>query len=316
MATRKLSTIYVLGLGAIGATYAAKLHDHLPQHVKVLADAARSAVYRRAGLTVNGHPYAFDFVEPSAGAPKADLILVAVKHPQLPEAIRMLQPVVGPDTIVLSLLNGISSEDLIGQVIGPEHLLYSYVYMDAVREGRAVRYNQLGEIVFGEALNHHLSARVRAVKELFTAAGIPHQVPPDMRRALWTKFLLNVGVNQTSALLKAPYGVFQQSTHARELMVVAAREVVALAQAQGIALGEADIEYCVATINRLDPASKTSMLQDLEAGRPTEVEAFAGVVIALGHHYQVPTPVNNLLYKALCVSEQYPLLTTATVLKA
>nr|GFD05582.1 hypothetical protein [Tanacetum cinerariifolium] len=144
----------------------------------VLADPARRAAYQQAGLTVNGKAYAFDFVEPTDEAPKADLVLVAVKHTQLPEAIRTLRPVVGPNTIVLSLLNGISSEELIGQAIGPEHLLYAYVYMDAVREGRAVRYSQLGEIVFGEAVNDHPSARVRAVQELFAAAGIPHNVGP------------------------------------------------------------------------------------------------------------------------------------------
>jgi 2-dehydropantoate 2-reductase len=120
-----------------------------------------------------------------------------------------------------------------------------------------------------------------------------------MLRALWTKFMLNVGVNQVSALLKAPYGVFQQSRHARELMVLAAREVVALAQTKGIDIQEADVDYFVATINRLHPESKNSMLQDLEAGRPTEVEAFAGTVLALGQQYQVPTPVSEVLYNAL-----------------
>jgi 2-dehydropantoate 2-reductase len=132
--------------------------------VKVLADAACIASYQREGITVNGKAYAFDFVVSSSQVPRADLLLVAVKHPQLFEAIRLLTPVEGKDTIVLSLLNGISSEELIGQVIGREHLLYSYVYMDAVREGRAVRYSQLEKIVFGEAANEGLSARVAAVK--------------------------------------------------------------------------------------------------------------------------------------------------------
>lgn len=116
--------------------------------------------------------------------------------------------------------------------------------------------------------------------------------------------MMNVGINQTSAILKAPYGVFQKIGEARELMAMACREVLDLSQKAAIGLQESDIQSYFKIVNTLSPEGKTSMLQDVEAGRKTEVEIFAGTVIELGLQYGVETPVNQILYRMIRTLEQ------------
>jgi len=304
----KIQKVYLIGLGAIGSAYAAKMEEAEPGLVKVIVDQKRYAAYRQQPVSVNGVPYRFALVTPEAAAEKADLLLIAVKGYDLAEAIQAIKPFVGKETIILSLLNGITSEEELGRVYGPEKLLYSFVVAtDATREGRTTRYSTLGRIVFGERENKVYSAKVQKVKELFDRTGVPYEIPGDMLRELWWKFMMNVGVNQVSAVLKAPYGVFQRVQAARDLMAMACREVIRIAGQRGINLTEDDIDLCLRTIDQLAPEGKTSMLQDVEAGRRTEVESFAGTVTALGEKYGVATPVNACLKLMITTLEQtYP----------
>ncbi|MDN5284526.1 MAG: 2-dehydropantoate 2-reductase [Mucilaginibacter sp.] len=305
MAIKKINNIFILGLGAIGATYAAKLYDMDPGIVKIIASPERIASLQKAGCTVNGKSYSFDFITPDEERPPADLIIIAVKSLHLQKAIQDIKGFVGKDTVVISLLNGISSEELIGQEIGMNHLLFAYgVGMDAVREGTAIKYANIGKVVFGEKNNETYSERVLALKTLFEQAAIPFVIPPDMERALWAKFMMNVGINQVSAVLKAPYGTFQQNKHALELVLMAAEEVLTLSKAHGVPLHHNDINDFVKIINGLNPHGKTSMLQDVEVGRETEVDIFAGTVIELGKKYGIPTPVNDTLYRIIKVAGQ------------
>jgi 2-dehydropantoate 2-reductase len=133
------------------------------------------------------------------------------------------------------------------------------------------------------------------VQEAFTRAGLPHETPEDMPRALWWKFMINVGMNQASAVMGASYGVFRSSEDARALMRSLMEEVITLAKAKEVRLAAKDIEDWLAILPDLAPEGKTSMLQDMEAGRPTEVEMFAGKVMALGRELGIATPVNEAL---------------------
>ena len=290
----------------MGSMYAGKLFDLSPDSVKIIAGQNRIKALSHSGITINGKRYAFNFVEPgNHPQPPASVIIIAVKSPQLGDAIRDLRPFVGRDTIVLSLLNGISSEEIIGREIGIEHLLYAYgIGMDAVREGNRVTYANGGRIVFGEKRNEVVSGRVQAVKELFERANINCQIPVNMERAMWAKFMMNTGINQVSAVLKAPYGVFQQDGEARRLMLAASEEVLALSRQIGIGLDHADVREFLRTLDTLHPSGKTSMLQDIEAGRRTEVDLFAGTVIQIGKKYNVATPVNEMLYRIIMAMEQ------------
>ncbi|WP_206881049.1 ketopantoate reductase family protein [Alicyclobacillus mali (ex Roth et al. 2021)] len=291
--------VTLVGLGAIGASYGERLLAAPGIDLRVLVDEARKRRYEKSGVRVNGRRIDFPLYVPAHVVEPADLVLFCVKYDDLAEAIEMVSNHVGPNTIFMSLLNGIASEEDIQAAFPENAVLHAIsVAIDAVREGRDVTYSNLGYISFGDATGRHADA-VRAVCDVFDRAGIAYETPDDILRAVWWKFMINVGVNQASAVLRAPYGVFQQSEDAREVMRMAMREVVAIAQKRGISLGEEDVRRFDDILNAMSPSGKTSMLQDVEAGRPTEVEQFAGKVIDLGKQLGVPTPINRLLYHAI-----------------
>lgn len=117
--------------------------------------------------------------------------------------------------------------------------------------------------------------------------------------------MINVGINQTSAVMRAPYGVFQRSQEAQDVMDSAMREVIAVAEAVKVRISGEDIDNWYSFLSQLSPDGKTSMLQDVEAKRKTEVEMFSGKMIELGKSYSIPTPVNQTLYRIIKVIEQY-----------
>ncbi len=298
-------TVSVLGAGAVGAALAARFYDMDPACVAFVASGARYERLKRQGVIVNGRHYAIPVLAPGDPAPSSDLVIVALKHHHLPDAVRDLAGRVGEDTTILSVMNGLDSEDVLADAWGRDNVLYALaVGIDALREGNRVTYSKLGKVVFGEAENTTLSPRVQRIQALFDRAGIAYETPQDMLRALWWKFMVNVGVNQASALLGAPYGVFHRSEHARAIMEAAMREVIALAGACGVDLAAADIDEWYTVLHALHPEGKTSMLQDIEAGRETEVAIFAGKVIALGKQHGIPTPVNTLLWHAIKALEE------------
>jgi 2-dehydropantoate 2-reductase len=234
-------------------------------------------------------------VEPGESDVSADAVFVAVKQHHLAEAVEDLRGLVGDGTLLLSLLNGISSEATLAQAFGAEKVLPAFVLgNDVVREGSRTRYTSIGKLIFGATSNDPADPRVLSVRELLDRAGIPYRVPQDILREQWWKFMLNVGVNQVSAVLRAPYGAFRVP-EVFELTRRAALEAVAVARREGVSLTPQDLDAIPPILAGLAPDGKTSMLQDVEAGRKTEVEIFAGTVCALGRRHAVPTPVNDLL---------------------
>ena len=301
---KKINNAYISGLGAIGGAYGSILYNSNSKSVKVIADPERIARYTKNGITVNGKRYDFDYVKPSEPDVPADLILVAVKGHHLNEAIKNIKPFVGGHTVIMSLLNGITSEETLAHAFGREKILYAFcVGTDAVREGTEIKYGNPGKIVFGDRYSRD-SENVKAVKAFFDKARFPYTVPEDIVRELWWKFMMNVGINQTSAVLRAPYGVYHRITEAKELMYSASREVLPIAKMEGINLDENDIRNYLDIIGTLSPEGKTSMLQDVEAGRKTEVESFALTVIDLGKKHGIPTPINEVLYRMIRIIEQ------------
>ncbi|MCL6593264.1 MAG: ketopantoate reductase family protein [Alicyclobacillus sp.] len=301
---QRIETVAWIGLGAIGAAYASRMYDWDPERVWVIVDEERRRRYEREPLTVNGRILNARYVTPQTPQP-VDCILVSVKYDGLPAAIDAIRPFVGPQTVIVPLLNGISSEEMLAAVYGWERVLYAIsVAIDAIREGRAVRFTQIGRICFGAARNDPPNETVERVRDLFERSGVPYEIPQDMLHTLWWKFMINVGVNQVSAVLRAPYGVFQKVTEARQLMLQAMQEVVSLAGQLGIALNQQDIDAFLQILDNMNPVGKTSMLQDIEAGRKTEVEFLAGKVCELGRQTGVCTPVNQFLLQCIRALEK------------
>jgi 2-dehydropantoate 2-reductase len=302
---KKTNKIVILGAGAMGAFFAARFFDADKGSTAVVARGERYDRLKRDGLVINGKQYAIPVVHPDQAGDPAELIIVAVKNHHLSEAVPDLKNLVGPRTTIISVMNGLDSEEYIGSFYGMDKVLYTIsVGIDALREENRLIYTKPGKHYFGEAVNSEVSPRVRRAQEAFERAGIPYETPPDMIRMLWWKFMINVGMNQASAAMRAPYGVFQSSPDARALMESLMREVIALAKAAHVNLVEKDIEDWYTFLHTLSPRGKTSMLQDIEAGRKTEIEIFGGKVVDLGRELDIPTPVNQALLRIITVLEQ------------
>lgn len=300
-----IKRISIIGIGAVGSTYASKIHDMDAQCLQVIADAARFEKYKAQCFVINNKNYNFNYVKPEEIVGPADLIIVAVKYHHLQQAIKDIKNHVGPNTIIISLMNGISSEKQIGEIYGIEKLLYGMVLtVDAERKDKSIKYSSTAKIHFGEESNITYSNKVMAVKELFDRANIGYVIPEDMIYALWSKFMFNVGINQASAILRATYKVFQEVKEAEDLLRSAMNEVFELSLKTGINLKEEDIDAFVSLVKRQSPEAKTSMLQDVEAKRKTEVEMLSGTVCELGEQYGVDTPVNKVLFNVLRTIEK------------
>jgi 2-dehydropantoate 2-reductase len=301
---QKINNIAILGAGAMGAAYASLFSDAGNFSVCFIARGSRYERLQNQPIVVNGKSYDVPVVHPDERGDVADLIIVALKQHHLADAIPDLTNFVGNQTIIMSVLNGLDSEAMIGAQFGMEKLLYTVaVGMDAVRQDGEVTFTTMGKLIFGEAENETLSDRVQRVQSALAQAGIVYETPVDMLKAMWWKFMVNVGVNQASAVMRAPYGVFQTNRDAQDLMVALMQEVIVLSEYEGIGLGETAVSDWIAVLNTLSPEGKTSMLQDVEAGRKTEVDIFAGKVVALGEKHGVPKPINQTMLQIIRVLE-------------
>jgi 2-dehydropantoate 2-reductase len=287
-----IKQVLMMGLGAIGSIFAVKLKAYDPGCVRVLVDAPRMERYRANGIVLNGVRHDFAYVLPEPGQPPADLILIATKSDALPEAINAIEPFVHDQTLILALLNGITSEEQIAARYGWQKVLPAYfIGHGSMRDGNEIRHDGVGRIVFGDAAGN-ASERVKIVRRFFDQAGIPYEVPDDILFSMWCKFVVNVGINQASAILRASYGDFQRSEAVYNIALGLMQEAVAVAAQAGIPNVEAILPWCRQFIHSMTPGFKSSMLQDIEAGKPTEVDLFGVAVCALGSQYGIPTPQN------------------------
>lgn len=304
---KKIETIAVIGAGALGGMYAAAFADLDSESVFLVAGGRRKQRLESEGFWFNDRPYRLPVAEPQGPPRPVGLILVAVKHRQLEKTLEDMARFVGPESLILSVMNGIESEERIATRFGWDKTLYCVALgMDSLRENNRIRCSNRGRLLIGESNNSASAETVQRVKSLLERAGIDCEVPEDIVRTLWWKYMINIGINQCSAVIGANFGVFQQHAEARELMDAAMREVMAVAQARDIDLNESDIRQWHQVLMTLGPEGKTSMLQDIEAGRATEVGMFAGSLVAMGKELGVETPVNHTLLRIIRVMEKNP----------
>ena len=301
---KPIENVAIVGAGAMGAAYAAMFMDAVGFNVCFVARGKRFERLKERTFSINEGLYRIPAVHADKVAAPADLVIVALKHHHLAGAVDDVAGLVGPDTAVLSVMNGLESEETIGAVCGMDKLVYAIaVGIDAVHENGRFTYANPGKIVFGPTTDDGRGPDLARIAEALTRAGVPNEIPEDILRTMWWKFMVNVGINQTSAVLRAPYGVFQSNADALGLMRSLMEEVVALAPRAGVDLRTEDIEAWERVMMTLSPTGKTSMLQDVDAGRKTEVEIFAGRVVALGEKFDVATPVNATVQRIIKVIE-------------
>lgn len=302
---QKIKKISLIGLGAMGVFFAPRLAAAYPEGFRVIADGERKRRLEEKGVIVNGVNYKFPIITPEEKRDPADLILIGVKGYGLDQAIEDIRNQVGDETLIISLLNGVDSEEKLVKSFGEKHVLYGYMRMSVVmKDGKADFDPYWGKIHFGEKLNKEYSERVLAVKEVFDKADIPYEIDEDMLKGIWFKFMCNIGENMTCALLGIPFGGFQVSDHANWVRIEAMKEVAAIAQKKGISIGKEEIEMQNKTILTIPYPNKPSTLQDLEAFKHTEIDMFAGTVIQMGRELGIPTPICEMFYHGIHVLEE------------
>jgi 2-dehydropantoate 2-reductase len=185
-----------------------------------------------------------------------------------------------------------------------EHILYCVAQgMDAVKEGNRLTYEHTGMLVFGEKEKDAVSTKLSSIAAFFDKVNFPYQIDTDMKKRLWGKFMMNVGVNQAVSVYEGDYGTVQREGEPRTRMILAMREVIAISIKEKINLTEEDLSYWLKVLNTLNPLGKPSMRQDMEAGRFSEVDLFAGTVLELGKKYGILTPVNRMFYDTIKAME-------------
>jgi 2-dehydropantoate 2-reductase len=266
-------------------------------------DPERYEKYHSRPVLVNGTPVHFNMVTPDQAEP-ADLIIVSTKATGLEAALDTMETSVGPDTIIISLLNGISREEIIAGQFDRNNIIDCVaIGMDAVREGTDLTYAHMGRLQIGSR-SADQDAKVAALAGFFERMGIPFEVVPDIKRAMWNKFMINVGINQTCMVYETDYGHACAPGEALEDMKGAMHEVIAIADRKGIRLTEEDFEKNLALLRSLNPSGLPSMRQDALAHRRSEVELFAGTMIRLGREMGIPVPVNEKYYEKIMEMEK------------
>lgn len=295
----KIETSALIGLGALGILFGWPMQQQAaPGAFHVIADEARIRRYQAEPVLRNDETCTFSYITPAAGKP-VDLLLVAVKSTALDDTIPEIAPFVGPDTVILSVLNGITSEEKL-EAAYPGHVLWSVaIGMDATREGRVLRFKNAGKIQFGEK-DGSLTPRMQAVADYLAACGIAGEPCTDILYKQWNKLMINDGLNQAAAAFDLDYGGLQADPEAQRWMLAAMQEVIRLANLEGVPLPpDNDTVWLAANMPHFAPHGMPSMRQDVLARRPTEVAEFAGVVRTLAQKHGMPTPANDFFYEKI-----------------
>ncbi len=295
----------IVGAGALGVMFGSHISRRLGRdRVVFAADADRAARYQAEGIYCNGQKEDFRYAVPGEEGEKADLIIFATKFMALAQAIEEVRGLVHPDTIFISLINGVVSEERIGEAYGAARVIGCIAQeMDSVKKGNQCFYKSMGVLVIGN-FGGARDEKLLALERFFDEAGICYRESDHIEHDMWNKLMFNTGINQISAVFDLTYGGVAADKKARETMIAAMEEARAVAASRGIFLSEEELQAWMGVLERLTPESMPSMRQDTLAGRPTEVELFAGTLRRIGRENGVPTPVNDWLYEQIRAMEE------------
>jgi len=296
----KIQTVALMGAGAVGAYFIYGMSEKMGDNFCVIAEGARKERLEKNGIQINDKTYKLNVKTPEE-AKGVDLLLIATKYDGLVDSLDAIETITGENTIVLSLLNGIDSEELISQRIGAEHVLYSFMRIVAARNGSAITFppETTAGVIFGEKGISEKTDRVKAIEALLDEVGLHYQFSEDIISAQWTKFALNITYNLPQAVLGIGYGCYFDSEHVDYINQRLLQEVTAVANRKGITIAPLGN-----TRNTCPPAARFSTLQDLDAKRHTEVDMFLGVFITLAKELEIPVPFCEYTYHAIKALEE------------
>ncbi len=296
--------VAILGAGGVGGYYGGLL-ARSGNDVTFIARGAHLAAIREHGLRVESVHGDFE-VRPAqatddpATVGPVDLVLVTVKSYDLEAAAAAAQPLVGPGTAVLPLLNGLDAAERLAAVLGDDPILAGLTHISAsiAAPGVIRQVSPLRRITFGER-SGAITPRVERIRDVLEACGIEVVITSAVEVALWEKFVFIASIGGVCALTRLPIGPVLATPETRQLYLDALREVEAVGRARGVALPADMIESTLRLTEGFAPPTKPSLLADLEAGRPLELEALSGTVVRYGREAGVPTPVHDRIYTTL-----------------
>ena len=303
---KDISTVHIIGMGALGMFLGAQIMEARPDaDVRFVMDPARYEKHKDDVHKVNGELRDFPLLS-TDDQTAADLIILTVKYPSMESALDVMAGSVGDGTVILSAMNGITTEKILSDRFGEEHVIYAVAGgMDAMSFGTDLTFTQRGWLQLGMPDTDD-DPRVARVYDFLKVMPMNVQdLGKGIVRAMWYKFMVNVSINQTCMVFDADYEkALEKGSVSAAINTAAMREVIALANAEGVDLGEADMITCLNMIAGLDPHATPSMGQDRINKKPSEVDLFAGVVIDMADKYGIPVPANECLYKGAREAEK------------
>jgi 2-dehydropantoate 2-reductase len=300
--------IAIFGAGSVGAYFGGRL-SQAGEDVFFIARGEHLNTMLNQGLrvdSING-----DFVVQPVQATddpskigKVDMVLVGVKAWQVSEAAEAMRPLIGPETFVLPLQNGLEAPAQLSEILGDQHVLgglcglFSYV----MGPGHIVHAGYDPFVKFGE-LDNHRSQRVELLLDTFKRAEVNAEIPPDIQVAMWMKFMFVEVFSGIGAVTRAPVGIWRSLPETRLMAELSLQEIIALATARAISLPEEALQTIMTMYDGLDPQSTASLQRDVMEGRPSELESQIGAVVRFGQEADVATPQHTFIYRSLLPME-------------
>jgi 2-dehydropantoate 2-reductase len=301
--------VAVLGVGAVGGYFGGRLAQ-AGEEVVLIARGEHLRALRQHGLRVESIKGDF-VVQPALATddPRqvgvVDVVLVGVKAWQVPEAAQAMQPMIGPETFIVPLQNGVEAPGQLAASLGTQHVLGGLckIISSLIEPGYVRHAGMEPYVAFGE-LDNHPSERAERLRRAFERAGVMADIPADIQAAMWEKFLFIASFSGVGAVTRAPAGVLRSLPETRRMLEQAMNEVLNVAQGRRIALSEETVAGAMALVDGMPPGGTASMQRDIIAGRPSELEAQNGAVVRLGLESGVATSLHTFIYHSLLPLEQ------------
>lgn len=299
--------VAVMGAGAVGGYFGAKL-ARAGHEVWFIARRERLKAYRSTGISVESIDGDFDLVpvraiRDASSVGKVDMVLFTVKSTGTRRAAEEARALVGPYTTVLSIQNGVDNEAVLEEVLGEDRIVPGVAVIGvSMPEPGHILHTNNGSITLGE-VNGEETDRVRSICKAFAEAGVDTKVTTDVRTIKWRKLIWNASFNPIAALTGMRVLEIIEDDTSRTIAEGAMRETIEVGKALGHNVGDYQIERATQR-NPNWAHSKTSMLQDIESGRPTEIDALSGAVVRYGREKGVPTPVMETLHRLVRAKER------------
>ena len=301
--------IAVIGAGAVGGYFGGCL-ARTGEEVFFIARGAHLAALRQQGLRIDSPKgdfvvYPVQATEDASEVGTVDAVVVGVKAWQVSEAARAIRPLVGPETVVVPLQNGVEAPARLTEVLGDGPALGGTcrIISRLAAPGHVIHIGAEPYVAFGE-LDNRPNEQAKRLRAVFEQAGVKAEIPADIQVAMWKKFVFICSISGVGAVTRVPFGILRSLPETRRMMEQAMQEIEAVARARNIRLPSNVTPETLSFIDQLPPDGTASMQRDIMAGRPSELETQNGAVVRLGRRADVAVPLHTFIYHSLLPQEQ------------